>query len=92
MTFTQGIQAMLTLLSFNMRTLETAEQLDSRFQMDFEALLNEAKQLQQKLRGLKDQIENLLGVEDSKRALIYEQVDLATGGVLLNSGEVSRQN
>ena len=41
--FLTGIQAMLVALTFFVDTLQTAEQLDSQYQMDFEAILNEAR-------------------------------------------------
>ena len=78
--FLTGIQAMLVVLSMQISTLETAEQLDSQFQIDFEAILNEARQLKQNLMGLKDQVDRLLGFENLD--LICNEVDLTQDGIL----------
>ena len=54
-------------------TLQIAELLDSEYQMDYVAILNEARELRQKLLGLKDQIDNLLENED--RQMLYQSID-----------------
>ena len=71
--FLTGIQALLVALTLQVCTLETAEQLDSQFQMDFEAILNEARQLKQRLLGLKEQIDRLLEIENS--VLLCDNID-----------------
>ena len=76
---------MLVALTLKISTLETAEQLDSQFQIDFEAILNEARQLKQKLLGLKDQIDSLLG-EPNLRP-ICDEIDLVRDGVLLEGSD-----
>ena len=65
-TFLLGIQAMLVALTLMIESLKVAEQLDSQFQIDFEAIHNEASQLKRKLLGLNDQINNLLGITDAE--------------------------
>lgn len=51
--------------------------------MDFEVILNEAQQLRQKLIGLKDQIDCLLGIDYT--APICNQIDLAIDGIQLGN-------
>ena len=63
-SFLKGIQALFVALTMLVSTLEIAELLDSEYQMDYVAILNEARELRQKLLGLKDQIDNLLENED----------------------------
>lgn len=51
--FVTGIHAMLMALTLHVASLEVAEQLDCQYQMDFEVILSESRQLKQKLLGLK---------------------------------------
>ena len=87
--FLTGIQAMLVALTLWLGSLETAEQLDSQFQIDFEAILNEARQLRQTLMGLKDSIDRLLGHESQ---MICNQLDPTSDGIKLTAGESQEEN
>lgn len=66
-------------------TLQIAELLDSEYQMDYVAILNEARELRQKLLGLKDQIDNLLENED--RQMLYQSIDFEVDGIDFDGAE-----
>ena len=66
-------------------TLQIAELLDSEYQMDYVAILNEARELRQKLLSLKDQIDNLLENED--RQMLYQSIDFEVDGIDFDGAE-----
>ena len=53
--------------------------------MDYVAILNEARELRQKLLGLKDQIDNLLENED--RQMLYQSIDFEVDGIDFDGAE-----
>jgi len=55
--------------------------------MDFEVILNEARQLKQKLLGFKDQIDRLLDIENPD--LLCNNIDLELDGIRHDSDQIS---
>ena len=83
--FVAGIEAMLVALTLHIATLDVAEQLDCQYQMDFEVILSESRQLKQKLLGLKDQIDNLLGNGSTETSeLLCNTLDPVQDGVMMD--------
>jgi len=80
--FKQGVQALLVALTLLVSSLETAEQLDSQFQMDFEAILAEANQLKLKLTDLKRRIEELLDLKET--VALCDNLNLVRDGVVFS--------
>ena len=68
-----------------MSNLETAEQLDGQYQMDFEALLGEARELQRKLTELDAKIRGM-GLLDLPQAAQEIEIDFSRDGVLIEQG------
>ena len=66
-----------------MSNLEIAEQLDGQYQMDFEALLGEARELQRKLTELDAKIRGSLDLPQAAQEI---EIDFSRDGVSIEQG------
>ena len=82
--FFQGINALLVSLTLIIGTVEVAENLESQYQMDFEAILSDARSLKMNLMGLNDQLNSLLDLEAEK--FLCEDIDLLYDGIINQEG------
>ena len=82
--FFQGINALLVSLTLIIGTVEVAENLESQYQMDFEAILSDARSLKMNLMGLNDQLNSLLDIEAEK--FLCEDIDLIYDGTINREG------
>ena len=82
--FFQGINALLVSLTLIIGTVEVAENLESQYQMDFEAILSDARSLKMNLMGLNDQLNSLLEFDAEK--FLCEDIDLIYDGIVEQEG------
>lgn len=82
--FFQGINALLVSLTLIIGTVEVAENLESQYQMDFEAILSDARSLKMNLMGLNDQLNSLLDFEAEK--FLCDDIDLIYDGIVNQEG------
>ena len=79
-TFLSGIEALKLLLKLQIKNLEVAEQLDSQYQIDFQALHGDAKELQSKLVQIETSLYGLLNMGQSPSDI---RIDFSTDGISL---------